>query len=788
MSSSDSDVVDNPMEMESTPKKRIRRSFYAGVSAAKVPRCLKQEFNRGSSPSSMDDSDDDPNYKEETSFSSIATPESEPKKKIMAAKKKKASVSPVPGPSGIGIRHGGRPSVSEGVGEDIGGDGGEGDVGEGDVGGEIVATVEGKGKVEKKGRKRVRQVEKWGKNVAKSRRNKGLEYTSYATKKTVAGRKQGPPCPDGCFARIGAEACAEIYKSCWEIGSYDARLQYYNSCVSERKFKRKYTKKDTSLRPMQICYQVRHGGTVHDICKAGFISIHGMTKKEIEYFLWKRKHSSTGNIPTDQRGKHPSGRKITGVALDLIHQHIQSVPVTTSHYSRIKNPHRQYAQEGLTIGRLYSEYQSWMLENHDESLIVKESFYKHIFTTEYNIAFQHPKTDVCNLCTAFSLQIKELNDPDELEDAQLQFKQHTDSAHKATDLLRAAADDSDDDVMVIAVDLQQTLQCPKMAVNRAYYTRKLWLYNLCIYDVKRKRPHLFLWVESEGGRGADDICSCIHKWLEIHANGRKKLKIYADNCAAQNKNKTIVLMALRKIHEQSLSRVDFIYMVSGHSFLPCDRIFGIIEKQIRRVSCLTSPDAYISHIKLSMKKDFDITVMHSGDFLSFSALQNYCKWRTPGGPLTGSFRKARQIVVSDAFPAGYLLKLHYDQHENVGTFMKVMLTEKGPGKGRGKGRGRPARRSEAVLLDFDLSVAEIPLRYPAGGILINRDKMNDLQLLLPYLDPPGKAWVNRLQGQQTTLSNAGITATDIVEEEDHDNPAPEDDAMDYEQPRRVPQQ
>ena len=163
MSSSDSDVVDNPMEMESTPKKRIRRSFYAGVSAAKVPRCLKEKFIRGSSLSSVDDSDDDPDYKEETSFSSIATPESE-QKKIVAARQKKASLSPVPGPSGIGIRQGGRPSVCGGVGEGyIGGDGGEGDVGEGGVGGEMVAAVEGKGKVEKKGRKRVRQVEKWGK-------------------------------------------------------------------------------------------------------------------------------------------------------------------------------------------------------------------------------------------------------------------------------------------------------------------------------------------------------------------------------------------------------------------------------------------------------------------------------------------------------------------------------------------------------------------------------------------------------------------------------------------------
>ena len=217
------------------------------------------------------------------------------------------------------------------------------------------------------------------------------------------------------------------------------------------------------------------------------------------------------------------------------------------------------------------------------------------------------------------------------------LKEHTDKAEREQELLRAAADDPDDDMMAIAVNLQQTLQCPKLSVNRAYYTRKIWLYNLCIYDIKANKPHLFLWVESEGGRDTDDICSCIHKWLEIHSNRGKKLMVFADNSAAQNKNKTIVLVALRKIHSQELSRVDFIYLVSSHSYLLCNIIFGNIEKQLRSVSNITSPCDYITHIKLSMKKGFELTEMASNGFLGFSQLQHYCKWRTPAGALAGSF-------------------------------------------------------------------------------------------------------------------------------------------------------
>ena len=127
MSSSDSEAVDNPMEMESTLKK-IRHSFYSRKSVY-VPRCVKQ---RGSSPSSVDDSDADPGYKEpdDTSFSSAAaTPAPKMKLRKVPAKRKikrkKASSLPVAGPIGVaslpllgpsGIRQGGSRSVGEGDG------------------------------------------------------------------------------------------------------------------------------------------------------------------------------------------------------------------------------------------------------------------------------------------------------------------------------------------------------------------------------------------------------------------------------------------------------------------------------------------------------------------------------------------------------------------------------------------------------------------------------------------------------------------------------------------------
>ena len=352
------------------------------------------------------------------------------------------------------------------------------------------------------------------------------------------------------------------------------------------------------------------------------------------------------------------------------------------------------------------------------------------------------------------------------------------------ELLRAQKDDDDDDQMIIAIDLQQTLPCPKLAINRAYYSRKLWLYNFCVYDVKAKIPTMYLWDETQGGRGADDIASCVHKWLIDNANGRKKLRIFADNCAAQNKNKTVVLMALQKIHAKELERVEFVYMVSGHSYLPCDSYFGHIEKKLRGISVISTPEEYAYHIKLSTKDKPKIVRMAVSDFLAFSSIENYCKWKTPV-QVKASFQKARQIILTQEYPAGYALKLHYKQETTERNHIKVSLgMASGKGKGRGKGRGRSAK----ARCDFDLSRVPLMRKYPGDVIIINDIKLRDLEILMPYMDPLGKTWVNELIARQKeAIEEGGLGQSSSQqptrEEENLDDP--DNDAMDYEPVRCI---
>ena len=68
----------------------------------------------------------------------------------------------------------------------------------------------------------------------------------------------------------------------------------------------------------------------------------------------------------------------------------------------------------------------------------------------------------------------------------------------------------------ISIDLQQTLPCPRIRVQRAYYKRKVWVYDCCIVDSNNQKATCFIWDETQAKRGSDEILSCLNKWIEAH--------------------------------------------------------------------------------------------------------------------------------------------------------------------------------------------------------------------------------------------------------------------------------
>lgn len=73
------------------------------------------------------------------------------------------------------------------------------------------------------------------------------------------------------------------------------------------------------------------------------------------------------------------------------------------------------------------------------------------------------------------------------------------------------------DKNVFTFDLQSVLYTPCSEVSSFYYTRKFASYNNTFYDLATKEGECFLWHETNGGRGSDEIGSTIYKKLKQYA-------------------------------------------------------------------------------------------------------------------------------------------------------------------------------------------------------------------------------------------------------------------------------
>lgn len=86
----------------------------------------------------------------------------------------------------------------------------------------------------------------------------------------------------------------------------------------------------------------------------------------------------------------------------------------------------------------------------------------------------------------------------------------------------------------------------------------------------------------------------------------------------------LTLLKLAQQPDLKIETIDLKFLVSGHSFLPNDTEFGIIERESRKSQFIYVPDDWFKIIRSAKKKKphFKVTLMSRNEFLSTKALEN----------------------------------------------------------------------------------------------------------------------------------------------------------------------
>lgn len=151
--------------------------------------------------------------------------------------------------------------------------------------------------------------------------------------------------------------------------------------------------------------------------------------------------------------------------------------------------------------------------------------------------------------------------------------------------------------MSLCFDLQQVQPVPKTPIQDSFYARQISLYNFCIVPLDSRDPAFYTWDETMAKRGSVEIGSALYNHLSSMniKNSVQTIRLFCDGCGGQNKNNHIIHMLMQWLYSKSPAQVKEIHLffpVRGHSFLPADRVFGRLEKDIRKKPVITFKDEY----------------------------------------------------------------------------------------------------------------------------------------------------------------------------------------------------
>lgn len=121
-----------------------------------------------------------------------------------------------------------------------------------------------------------------------------------------------------------------------------------------------------------------------------------------------------------------------------------------------------------------------------------------------------------------------------------------------------------------------------------------------IHVLSTSQSIFYVYPETVGKKGSDNVCSLLHHFFYNYLDMKiRKLEIFCDSCGGQNKNYTMMRFLHYVVHmEKRLDSVKITFPIRGHSYLECDKDFGLINQKSR----VEVPEEWYEVFKMARNK------------------------------------------------------------------------------------------------------------------------------------------------------------------------------------------
>lgn len=363
-------------------------------------------------------------------------------------------------------------------------------------------------------------------------------------------------------------------------------------------------------------YHVLNGSVRREVCKKAFLSLYALSSKAVFRLTTLLSNYSR---PTDKRGRHGNrGNAIPDAIICKIHTHISAFPTKETHYG---SKPLKYLESTLTVKKMYEMF---CLENGDLAKRVKYEYYLKQFNENFGYRFGRPQVDVCPTCEELAVKLKShvLNDnAKRVASAELIIhKRRASKFYKKIENVRDLCAQNQH-IGAIVFDYMQNLPLPDMPVNDMFYLRKLWQYVFGVHNLKTNDATFYTYFEGTAKRGSNEVASFLKDYLDTIPKQITELHIFSDACGGQNRNHTIIRLLSALTMHGRFTEIHQYFPVRGHSFLPCDRDFGLIKRIVRRRDRIFTPMEYISIIANAKKTRpyFVVKLVQTEDILDYKS-------------------------------------------------------------------------------------------------------------------------------------------------------------------------
>ena len=270
-----------------------------------------------------------------------------------------------------------------------------------------------------------------------------------------------------------------------------------------------------------------------------------------------------------------------------------------------------------------------------------------------------------------------------------------------------------DRTYTLIVDYAQNMELPwfgETQPGETYYYTPLAIYNFGVVDVSHPAgDHLYahLYKEGDGAKGGNNVASLLMKTLRslnlLQENTvGKELKVVFDNCPGQNKNNFVLWLVPLLVELGFFSKVNFIFLVAGHTKNAADRLFNLLKYAYRKENVATMEQL----IELCGRSpQVTVVPVEDGDFRDYKTY------------LSGYYNRYHDLLKQHQFsctmqPDGSIYSKEFpsliaftrlsdlEEHSGVG---QSMLKAKFTGRVKGQKADEAIKTRKNLLLGYELT-------------------------------------------------------------------------------------